>query len=301
VRIQVDTSLPDHRKTRRLARALKIDQAHAVGLLVCLWRYVELEAADGHIGDFDADDVAFGAKWSGDAETLVGALVEVGFVDCDGYGELAIHDWHDPDHTGGMLKKRAQARERKRRQRERDGEPRSRDVTRDGGVTSRDVTPEGRRKKEEGGGKNAPRDAADSADPITLEQVEAGAADGSPRLSAKRNQAIRALWAPFATAKGIPKPEPPGWARRIAHDGLDAGSQPSDVAKAVRALSGSTSGAEFYRQKGRPAPTNVWRLCFEAPEDAVQRFEEDREQAGGGDEWGFLPAGPPHQAEASGG
>ena len=36
---RVDTGLRDHRKVRKLARELKIEQAHALGLVVNFWLF----------------------------------------------------------------------------------------------------------------------------------------------------------------------------------------------------------------------------------------------------------------------
>ena len=90
--IEVHQSLPTHRKTRRLARELKLngkDFPKAVGHLVMLWLWAIDNAPSGDLGSIDPYDVADAAEWSGDPEKFMDALKKAGFVDDD----MHIHDW----------------------------------------------------------------------------------------------------------------------------------------------------------------------------------------------------------------
>ncbi len=90
--IEVHQSLPTHRKTRRLARELKLngkDFPKAVGHLVMLWLWAIDNAPSGDLGSIDPYDVADAAEWSGDPEKFMDALKKSGFVDED----MHIHDW----------------------------------------------------------------------------------------------------------------------------------------------------------------------------------------------------------------
>lgn len=88
--------LPGHPKTRKLARRLGLDTATTVGHLVCLWLWALGYAVDGDLSSFDADEIAIGAEWGGDADEFVGALLDARFLDED----RTMHDWHE---YGGKL------------------------------------------------------------------------------------------------------------------------------------------------------------------------------------------------------
>jgi hypothetical protein len=60
---------PNHRKTKRLARALGLPHYSAVGLLECLFHLAASQAQDGNIGRFEDDEIAAELGWTGDAAT----------------------------------------------------------------------------------------------------------------------------------------------------------------------------------------------------------------------------------------
>ncbi len=115
-------SLRTHRKTARLARALKTSVPAAIGHLHCLWYWTLDNSQDGRLNGVDAEDIADAALWEGDPEDLVNALVRAGFLDRDEQG-LAVHDW--AEYAGRLLDARTRnaARQREFRRRNRDVTP----------------------------------------------------------------------------------------------------------------------------------------------------------------------------------
>ncbi len=124
--IPSQVGLRGHPKTRRLARTLDIPVPHVIGHLHCLWYWALEYAPDGDLEDFELEDIADAAGWTGDAETFVTALVECGskgrpgFLDRDDAGRLCIHDWEE--NQGDEFRARIQAAAKKRAQRARRGQ-----------------------------------------------------------------------------------------------------------------------------------------------------------------------------------
>jgi DnaD/phage-associated family protein len=85
----MDSDMPDHPKTIDLAAILDIPQAHAAGLMGCLWGWALKYACDGKLERFSNAVIAKGAKWHMDPDEYVAALTQVGYLDED----KAIHDW----------------------------------------------------------------------------------------------------------------------------------------------------------------------------------------------------------------
>lgn len=106
------TNLPEHPKTLRAARALDVDVPTMVGLLHCFWYWVTDYAPDGDLSRHDALDIAIGARWDGDPQRFVQALVDAGGTARDGFlehtddGGLVVHDWQE---AGGKLEARREA------------------------------------------------------------------------------------------------------------------------------------------------------------------------------------------------
>lgn len=83
-----------HRKTRRLAAALKIPLPFALGILETLWHVTAERAPTGAIGASMTDqDIADEMYWDGDAKELIEALVQSGWIDRCSTNRLVIHDW----------------------------------------------------------------------------------------------------------------------------------------------------------------------------------------------------------------
>lgn len=112
--IESHQELARHPKTKRLARKLSVSLPAAVGHLHFLWWWAMDYAQDGSLAKFTNDDIADAVAWDGDADHLVNALIESGFIDHTDDG-LIIHDWYE--YAGRLIEKKEQNRERKRRSR----------------------------------------------------------------------------------------------------------------------------------------------------------------------------------------
>lgn len=114
--IEVHQALLTHRKTLRLSRLLALDKWAVVGRLVALWTWALDNAQEGGAIPSDVDLIAEIMGWDGDPETLMDALVSVGFLDCK-EGVTTLHDWDD--YAGRLLGQRKANRDKQRRWRER--------------------------------------------------------------------------------------------------------------------------------------------------------------------------------------
>lgn len=90
-------------KFKKLCMRLNLRQWEAVGILESLWMITAKNAPQGDIGKFSNDDIAIALDWSGDAEQLVSALVDCGWIDRDDDFRLLIHGWseHCPTYIKG--------------------------------------------------------------------------------------------------------------------------------------------------------------------------------------------------------
>lgn len=113
MKVMIDPALPDHRKIRALARALKIHSMQALGHVVALWCRVMKECPDGVIAGWTRDDIADACKYDGDSRKLVLALRsrEIRLIECQ-----EVHDW--VEEQGDKLAEREASRKRKARQRD---------------------------------------------------------------------------------------------------------------------------------------------------------------------------------------
>ena len=100
----------DHIKIKRLKRALNIPLYQAIGILETLLQVVAQSADDGAIGRYSNEDIAIELEWEGDADTLVAALVDSGWLDRCSSSRLVVHGWleHAPNFIKDRLKKRNQ-------------------------------------------------------------------------------------------------------------------------------------------------------------------------------------------------
>lgn len=86
----------DHPKLRRLAKLLGVPMFSAVGVLECVWHFTARHAIRGDIGRWSDAEIADAVGWpADDAERLVNALVEAGWLDRDDALRLIVHHWHD--------------------------------------------------------------------------------------------------------------------------------------------------------------------------------------------------------------
>lgn len=112
--IKSHQELARHPKLKRLARALDILPAQAVGHLHMLWWWAVDYAQDGCLGDFRHEDIAEAAGWPGGAEPFLHALDDAGFLDLedDGYH---LHEWAEYMESGFRRRERDAARKREYR------------------------------------------------------------------------------------------------------------------------------------------------------------------------------------------
>ncbi|TWU39150.1 hypothetical protein Q31b_42350 [Novipirellula aureliae] len=98
-----------HPKFCRLMRHLSLSRYCTVGVLESLWMMASQFTDDGDLSRFCADDISAYIDWPGDAEQLVDALVDCGWLDRDG-GNLIVHDFddHKPNFINDRIKKREQ-------------------------------------------------------------------------------------------------------------------------------------------------------------------------------------------------
>ncbi len=86
---------PDSMKFKRLCRRLGVTPVVAAGTLELLWIATARNAPPGDIGRFSNEDIAIQVYWEGNADELVGALVETGWLDSSSQHRLVVHDWHE--------------------------------------------------------------------------------------------------------------------------------------------------------------------------------------------------------------
>lgn len=87
--IRVLTTFPHHHKTKKLRRKLGPE---GVCALIFLWLFAAENRPDGVLSGMDEDDICIAAQWDGDAQSMLGALLEVGFLELV-EGAYVIHDW----------------------------------------------------------------------------------------------------------------------------------------------------------------------------------------------------------------
>ena len=94
--IQVDTNIGEHDKIFNLADALKISNAHAVGLMVCLWTWAVMAAPDGDITNFPPRALAKAAGWDKKPETFFEAICNPASLFVENIdGRLKFRNWED--------------------------------------------------------------------------------------------------------------------------------------------------------------------------------------------------------------
>lgn len=90
-----------------LKSKLRMPKYAVVGLLEGLWGLTAASAPDGAIGKFSNLEIAAWLEWEGEADELIGALIDAKFVDVSDDYRLVIHDWadHAPNFIKGNLAK----------------------------------------------------------------------------------------------------------------------------------------------------------------------------------------------------
>jgi len=92
--IQIDNKIMDYDKYFKLALTLYITEAHAIGLMVCLWTWAIKYAPDGDITDFPALTIARAAGWIKDPDVFYAAInvPESPFIE-NVSGRMMLRDW----------------------------------------------------------------------------------------------------------------------------------------------------------------------------------------------------------------
>lgn len=126
--IESHQTIWEHAKTRKAARRLAIPTVQLVGHLHALWHWALDHAESGDVSKYEAEDLAIAARWEGDPEAFVAALVDCGPGHSAGYlerggvygppddecsGELVLHDWWQ--YAGKLIERRERDRVRKAR------------------------------------------------------------------------------------------------------------------------------------------------------------------------------------------
>jgi hypothetical protein len=122
--IQVEDSIREHDKIYNLADSLKITNAHAVGLMVCLWTWAATAAPDGDVTNFPPRAIAQAAGWekggAKGAKAFYDALLRVNFLERSGDSVL-IRNWdcHEGILLDSIKYQKEQTRKRVQRYRDR--------------------------------------------------------------------------------------------------------------------------------------------------------------------------------------
>ena len=101
----------DHTKMDLLMRKLNLPRWGAVGILESLWHLTAKEAPRGDIGRLSNERIAIGIEWRGamnskpelEADKLMRALVEAGWMEVNSIHRFVIHDWQE--HADNSVKK----------------------------------------------------------------------------------------------------------------------------------------------------------------------------------------------------
>lgn len=137
--LHLEDSLPDHPKLRRLARRLAIREVEAAGHLVLLWTWALRVAPDGDLGSFESEDIAVAARWEGDPDSFLTALLNTKLLDKKGRGYV-IHDFSERSGSYRAAWRKRKERERKRESRDQSGAVQDCPVTvQDGPQLSQDL------------------------------------------------------------------------------------------------------------------------------------------------------------------
>lgn len=145
--IQVEDTVREHDKIFNLADKLGISDAHAVGLLVCLWTWVAVNAPDGDVTAFPSRAIAGAAKWdkagSRSHSHFYEVLLETRLLEKREDGRVVVRNW---DKRASMIMDYTQAQREKsdqrvRRYRERKKQQQAQECNVTKALPVTDVTP----------------------------------------------------------------------------------------------------------------------------------------------------------------
>lgn len=96
----------NHPKLRPFCNATGTSRIEALGILTLLWDFTGEYAPQGNVGKFTNESIAEKCDWPAeDADRLINALVDAGWLDADDDGHrLIVHDWEE--HCEQWVKKR---------------------------------------------------------------------------------------------------------------------------------------------------------------------------------------------------
>ena len=99
---RISTALPQHPKTKKLAR--RLGPAGPLGC-VYLFLWVAANRSDGDLSGLTDEDIELSVDWQGDEGAFVRAMVDVGFLEGQ-EGARSVHDWaeHNPWAAGATAR-----------------------------------------------------------------------------------------------------------------------------------------------------------------------------------------------------
>lgn len=92
----------NHRRTRRLASALGVPRAHALGLMEALWHITADNAPRGDVGRMSEQDLADEIYWEGDPAALIAGFLAAGVLEQHATYKLVVHGWSE--HADNALR-----------------------------------------------------------------------------------------------------------------------------------------------------------------------------------------------------
>jgi hypothetical protein len=142
---RVDADMPDHPKTRALAR--RLPGVDPVGLVARTWAWMSRFCRTGHVVTCHvtpfAESIASSIGWTGDPSELISGLCDAGWLDRNEDGSVEAHDWAEKQQK--VASKAEKDRERQRAHRAKVKALKAGSVTRDmrdgHAVTTWPVTP----------------------------------------------------------------------------------------------------------------------------------------------------------------
>jgi hypothetical protein len=128
--IQVDAGIKEHDKIFNLADTLNITDAHAVGLMVCLWTWAVTAAPDGDITNFPPRAIAKAAGWDKKADIFYSAIQSSSSLFVESVdGRLRFRNWENRAALLMDMVERGKEQTRKRVQRYRERQAEKNAVT----------------------------------------------------------------------------------------------------------------------------------------------------------------------------
>lgn len=91
-----------HRRTRRLAAALRIPLPYALGLMEALWHVTADHAPAGDVGRMSDEDLCDELYWDQDPGELVAAFLRSGVLEAHPDHRLVVHGWSE--HADNALR-----------------------------------------------------------------------------------------------------------------------------------------------------------------------------------------------------